>query len=217
VGRLDQNQKNVLCIAKIASLLSDRNIPCVWTIVGDGPDREAMEWSVRRQGVGDRFTFTGSKCREDVEQLTSEHHILILPSFFESVGHVLQEAQILGVVPIATWLEGATDFVITDGHDGRLCDSHDAHRFADAIAALHRDRRELARLSANALNSVRRRFAISIVSTQYRTMFEELRSSTARRTNRRRTLFGFRSVPGELMPTRLQTAVRRTRRLLRGA
>jgi len=114
----------------------------------------------------------------------------------------------LGVVPIATRLAGATDFVISDGNDGRLCDTSDAESFAAAIAGLHSDRAELARLSANAVASVRRRFAIATVSEQYRTLLEEIRTSALSRPRRRRTIAGLRRVPSQLMPTRLHTALR---------
>jgi glycosyltransferase involved in cell wall biosynthesis len=215
VGRLDQNQKNVLCIPQVAATLSDSGIQCLWTMIGDGPDRKAMENSVRDRGVRDLFTFTGVKCREDVERLTSQHHLLILPSIIEANPHVVQEAQMLGVVPIATRLSGATDFVIRDGHDGRLCDNYTAQEFAAAIAALDSDRNELARLSANAVASVRRRFAIAIVSAQYRTMLEAIRTSTLPRIGRRRTVVALRRVPSQLMPTRLQTALRMSLRVFR--
>jgi hypothetical protein len=121
----------------------------------------------------------------------------------------------LGVVPIATRLSGATDFVIRDGHDGRLCDNYTAQEFAAAIAALDSDRNELARLSANAVASVRRRFAIAIVSAQYRTMLEAIRTSTLPRIGRRRTVVALRRVPSQLMPTRLQTALRMSLRVFR--
>ena len=74
----------------------------------------------------------------------------------------------MGVVPVATRLAGATDFVIEHAKDGLLCDAPDPDAFAAAISRLHADREELARLSSQAAESVRKRFAIPIVAGLYR-------------------------------------------------
>ena len=217
VGRLEQNQKNVLCIPMIAAGLSARGISFHWTVVGDGPSRCALELELDSRGLSRQFTFVGNQQREGVEQQLSRNHVLVLPSFFESIGHVLQEAQMQGVVPIATRLAGATEFVITDGWDGLLCDTPTAEPFVSAISLLHVDRDRLIRLSSQAMQSVRKRFAISTIANMYRQMIDEDKPRATRRPRRRNVRRGFVFVPSALMPSRLKTATDLMRRRWRGS
>ena len=212
-GRLCQSEKNVLLIPQIAAKLQARGVKFQWTIVGDGEDRAALESAVAGSGSGDRFIFTGACTPELTEKHIAEHHILVLPSHTESIGHVLQEAAVLGVVGVASRLPGATDFVIDDGRSGILCTPGDADAFADAIDALHRDRAKLAALAWQARRNVLQRFDVRTLARSYYELFDSVASLKHRPREPQRTTFGRHTAPPELMPPRWQTAMN----LLRGA
>ena len=137
-----------------------------------------------------------------------------MTSFYESIGHVLQEAQMLGVVPVATRLEKSTAFVVTDGQTGRLCRSDDASDFADAIETLHSNRDELARLSHNARKEVRERFAISRLVQQWHDLFGQIDCYKSRDRRPRTRILGTYAVAPELLPSWLTTGARLLRRHL---
>jgi glycosyltransferase involved in cell wall biosynthesis len=211
VGRIAQDQKNVMLIGRIAAELLGRGVPFRWLMVGDGPTRAKLEAALEVAGVRGRFDFAGACDQHEVQQLLARQDVLVLPSFSESIGHVLQEAQMLGVVPVATRLEKSTAFVVTDGVDGRLCRSDDAADFAQAIAALHADREQMRRISEAGRRSVRRRFEISTIARQWYELF----SGIERQVPARRAILGIYPMSPELMPSRLSTGARLLGRRLR--
>jgi len=213
-GRLAQDQKNILLIPQIAQELARQNVSFRWQIIGDGPDRSQLQSAIRANGLADRFELLGARNQEEVQNLLSRQDVLVLPSFYESMGYVLQEAQMLGVVPIATRLEKSTAFVITDHQTGRLCRSADARDFADAIAALCADRNELRRLSINARRSVRQRFEISVIARQWYDLFTDLYRDKSCMMHQEPAILGAYPLAPELLPPRWTTAARLLQRKL---
>jgi glycosyltransferase involved in cell wall biosynthesis len=212
IGRLAQPQKNILLLPKIQALLSSRHVECVWEIIGEGPDGAELISRVRQAGLESRFVFHGQCGPQKVQSILSCQNVMVLPSFFELVPHVLQEAQMLGVVPVTS---PAGSVVVTDRQDGRICRNDDAEDFAKAIAALYEDRHELRRLSVNGTQSVQR-FEIGRIAHQYYRLFEEVDGWTDRPTRARRRRLGLYRLPKELMPSRLGSAWAMAKRVLRG-
>jgi glycosyltransferase involved in cell wall biosynthesis len=208
IGRLAQEQKNILLIPRIAIELSKRKIPFRWLIIGDGPDRAHFERTINVTGLRPQFDLVGVCNQNEVQRLLAQQDVLILPSFYESIGHVLQEAQMLGVVPVATNLEKSTAFVITEQQTGRLCRSGEAADFGAAIAALHADRDELQRLSQNARASVRERFDISRLAQQWYGLFCTINRTGANHQPARAGILGNYTVAPELLPSRLTTGAK---------
>jgi glycosyltransferase involved in cell wall biosynthesis len=206
-GRLCQSEKNVLLIPEIAAKLLARGVDFGWTIIGDGEDRAALEDAVAQSGAGDRFSFAGACTPEATERLIADHHVLVLPSHTESIGHVLQEAAVLGVVGVASRLPGATDFVIDDGKSGILCPPGDADAFAGAIDTLYGDRAKLAALAWQARRNVLQRFDVASLAKSYYELFDSVASLKHRPRAARKAAFGRHTAPPELMPPRWQTAM----------
>ncbi|MGO8747263.1 MAG: glycosyltransferase family 4 protein [Thermoguttaceae bacterium] len=215
VGRMDQRSKNILLLPEIARLLQDRGIACRWTMVGDGPDRRQLEQRVNACGLKGLFEFAGVCSPPQVEKILSEQNILVLPSFYESIGNVLQEAQILGVVPVASRLPGATDFVVCDRENGRLCESDSAGDFAKAIAELAADRGEMQRLATRAQVTVRERFLIPRIARGYCDLYEEITSRPRCIPPQRRPWMGTYQIPPELAQTRVVTIWRGVQKSIR--
>ena len=86
---------------KLPDLVS--NLPSAYSllIVGDGPEREAVEVAVDEAGVGDRVDIVGRLPHEETLQLIHDSDILILPSETESYGAVVFEALSLNTPVIA--------------------------------------------------------------------------------------------------------------------
>jgi glycosyltransferase involved in cell wall biosynthesis len=86
VGRLTE-QKRVGVLLTALSLLAARGLPMDLTIVGDGPERGALEGRASAPDLAGRVRFTGAVPPEDVPEHLSRARLLVLPSVDEGLGH----------------------------------------------------------------------------------------------------------------------------------
>jgi glycosyltransferase involved in cell wall biosynthesis len=117
-------------------------------VVGDGPDRAALE----RLG-GARFL--GAQPRERVLEALRAADAVFLPSSWENFPHVLVEALAVGTPVIATDVGGVAE-VVDDGVNGLLVRPGDADALAAAIRRFFGEDGLRMRLAAAAAASVER-------------------------------------------------------------
>jgi glycosyltransferase involved in cell wall biosynthesis len=89
------------------------------TIVGDGPERPAMERYLRRHGLADRVRLTGALDRGEIRRLLENTSVFLAPAHRESFGIAALEARASGVPVIASSRSGVATF-IEHGRDGLL-------------------------------------------------------------------------------------------------
>jgi glycosyltransferase involved in cell wall biosynthesis len=109
-GRLAA-EKGLPVLFESLALLRDKDIDYELTLVGDGPDRAALEMLANRLGIADRLRFAGFADQNGVRDLLMASDIFILPSFAEGVPVSLMEAMACGVPVIATNVGGVTELV----------------------------------------------------------------------------------------------------------
>ena len=102
-------------------------------IVGDGPDRAALEQRARRLGLASRVRFLGSVPHGELPALLAAADVVVQPSEAEGLANVWVEAVACGTPVVTTDVGGARD-VIDRPEAGRL-----VARDAAAIAAAVRD------------------------------------------------------------------------------
>ena len=107
-------------------------------LVGDGPERAALEARARALGVAARLPVTGAT-PEGAAPLAAAD-VLAAPSRNEGMGRALVEAMALGLPVVATAV-GGIPAVVEDGGCGRLVPPGDADALAAALAGLGRDAR----------------------------------------------------------------------------
>ncbi|RQH01802.1 glycosyltransferase family 4 protein [Natrarchaeobius oligotrophus] len=135
-----------------------RRADCAWnlTVVGsletDPAHRESVLSTVRESGLDDRVTLTGEVTDEELEPILERQHVLAVPSTYEGFGMAYLEAMEYGVVPIASAVGGAGEFV-EHGRNGYLVEPGAAGAIADIVDRLAANRDELAALGANALET----------------------------------------------------------------
>jgi glycosyltransferase involved in cell wall biosynthesis len=167
VGRLEQAQKGVLCLPDIYQACLDRGIDATLTIVGDGPDAEALQRKLSDRGLQDRTRRLKGLTPEQVYAVLLDAHVLLLPSQYEGLPIVLLESQACGCVPIASRLPGMTDAAVLDGETGLLVDVGDVAGFADAVATLYHDPARWSQLSRAGHDRVRRKFSVEVMGGAY--------------------------------------------------
>ena len=104
------------------------------TVIGDGPDRDALE----AQAADLPVDFVGYKSQAVVAEALSRTDVFVLPSFAEGVPVVLTEAMASGVPVVTTQIAGIPELV-EDGVSGHLVPPGDADTLREAIADLLQD------------------------------------------------------------------------------
>lgn len=101
------------------------------SIVGDGPERKALQDAVNQYGIGDQITFLRTIGREKVKQIYYDSDAFVLSSRSETFGVVFIEAMATGLPVIATRCGGPESFV--DENNGMLVKVNDVDELADAM------------------------------------------------------------------------------------
>ncbi len=105
------------------------------TLIGDGPERKALEEKARTMGLQECVTFAGYQSQAEVAQALSKTDIFVLPSFAEGVPVVLMEALASSVPVITSRIAGIPELV-EDQVNGLLIPPGDPGALADAIQEL---------------------------------------------------------------------------------
>jgi len=123
------------------------------TVVGDGPERAALERRARELGLDGRVSFLGSMGRGQVLRLFRAADASVLSSAWENFPHTVVEALAAGCPVIATAVGGVPE-VVRDGENGLLVPPGDPAALGAAIARFFGDDELRARLAAAAPRSV---------------------------------------------------------------
>jgi 2-deoxystreptamine N-acetyl-D-glucosaminyltransferase/2-deoxystreptamine glucosyltransferase len=145
VGRLAP-QKRPLDLPAIAERLAP---PVQFVIVGDGPQRDALEAEISRTPAHDRIHLVGFVVHRRVLAFLTHADVLVLPSAYEELGTVLIEAMAAGLPVVATCVGGIVN-VVEHEVTGLLTTAGDVAGLAAAVTRLLNDRELAARLAAAA-------------------------------------------------------------------
>ena len=132
VSTLAQN-KGVAVLLDALALLADRDD---WTldVVGDGPERAALEEQAATLGMSDRLTLHGSLPGPEVHALLRSTAIAVLPSYTEGLPNTVMEAMAHGVPVVASDV-GGVPLLLGEGA-GLMVPAGDPGALAEAIAKL---------------------------------------------------------------------------------
>ncbi len=143
-------------------------------IIGDGPERAALEGQTRELHLTDRVEFLGALPQRELPRYYREAAVFVLPSIREGMGLVLAEALLCGAPVIAANSGGVTD-IVRDGETGLLFPERDARALAEAIKRLLNDRALAARLAQKGAERVRAQFGAARVAEQFGQIFRASR------------------------------------------
>ncbi len=177
LGRLTQRKGTHVAIAAMQQLVASD--PALHLrVVGDGPERAALEVQVREAGLGARVQFVGALAPEQVAEEYAEAELFVMPAITdwkgeqEGFGLVLVEAIRAGVPVIASASGGIAD-VIKAGETGVLVPEGDATALAAAVTALRADPAKSESMAANARRDVDARFSASAIAAAYEAAYQQ--------------------------------------------
>ena len=127
------------------------------TVIGDGPERAALEAEVRDLGLTDDISFVGYQSQDGVAQALREADLLVLPSFAEGVPVVLMEAMAACLPVVATRIAGVPELVI-EGETGLLVAAGDDVDLARALVQVLADPEKMRHMGAAGREKVSRDF-----------------------------------------------------------
>jgi glycosyltransferase involved in cell wall biosynthesis len=133
-------------------------------ILGEGPERGALEALIARHGLGDIVTLTGH--RADVRELLPGFDLYVNSSTYEGVSLTILEAMAAGLPVVATAVGGNPE-VVEDGHTGVLVPPRDPRALGEVLAALLADGGRRAALGAAGRRRAEERFAFERMMTMY--------------------------------------------------
>lgn len=141
-GRLAP-EKGQRVFLRMAAELAARGLDAEYVIVGDGPDRCALDDLASYLGIRQRVTFAPMGDPHRIEHMD----VLVEPSVVEGLGLSVLQAQALGVPVVASGAGGVFGLV-DDGATGLMVPPGDVEAMARAVVRLLRDpagRMEMAR------------------------------------------------------------------------
>ena len=142
-------------------------------MIGDGPDRAAVERRAADAGLGDVVHFVGEQ--HDLVPWLSASDVFLLPSSQESFGLAALEAMACEVPVVASNVGGLPE-VIEDGVTGYLCPLDALDLMAERIVDLLGDPARRSRIGQAAAQHVRTHFCTDLIVPQYEAFYREVLS-----------------------------------------
>ena len=157
VGHLVARKRHADVIEALALLVPSR--PTLrYAIVGDGPERAALEALATARGVRERVVFAGQLPPAEAHRRAADADLFVLPSVDEAFGVAYVEAMAAGVPAIGCEREDGPAEIAAAGPGLVQVPPRDPRALADAIERLLADDGARAQLGRDARATVERSF-----------------------------------------------------------
>lgn len=130
IGRLSAEKGHADLIDAL-SILAARGARVTAVLVGDGPERAALQEQARTLGLEAQVHFPGYHV--ETARILEDTDLMVLPSHTEGLPNVALEAHAMEVPVLATRV-GGTPEVVIDRETGRLVEPRSPSALADALA-----------------------------------------------------------------------------------
>jgi N-acetyl-alpha-D-glucosaminyl L-malate synthase BshA len=151
-------------------------VPAKLVLIGDGPDRPALEHRSGAEGFGDSVEFVGEQL--DLVPWLSAADLFLLPSAQESFGMAALEAMACEVPVVATRVGGLPE-LIDDGVTGFLCEPDDVDAMAACGLSVLTNPARRAAIGQAARRRARTDFCIDAIVPRYEGYYEEVLAQAA--------------------------------------
>jgi len=168
VARLDRLKDHGTAV-RAAACLSTANIR--WFMVGDGPERPAVEAEIAGLGLQGRVQLLGE--RRDIPQLLSAADAFVLTSVSEGIPVTVLEAMAAQLPVVATRVGGLPELV-REGETGLLVPPGDPGAVVRACQVMIADREKSRMWGRAGQKLVEDRFSESRMHAEYRRLLQEI-------------------------------------------
>ncbi len=153
VGRLEKWKR----IEDVLYVLPDitRKFPIKYVVVGEGEMLSHLKEISHSLDLNEHVEFLGKKSRKEVKEYMSMADVLILPSLYEGMSHVILEAMACKTPVIASNVCGNPELV-TDKETGILVEPKSRKEIKNAIKRLLEDKKLGEVYAENALEKIKR-------------------------------------------------------------
>jgi len=151
-----------------AKILKENSISFIWYFVGDGPERENIEKSIKEYNLQEEIIITGMQ--KNPYPYINACDIYIQPSYEEAMPLTLIEAKRLNKPMVTTDTVGGRKLV-NDRIDGLICDIN-AQSIAVAVEKLITDKNTLEQIK-NSLNNIDYSEEFNKYKAQWKNLLEE--------------------------------------------
>lgn len=139
-------------------------------IVGDGPERQALEKLAVNLGISDNVEFLGFM--REIPHLLGQMDLVVLSSYSEGTSITLLEAMAAGK-PVVVTSVGGNSAIVEDGKNGFLVPPGAPGELADAILRLLDDHKLRERMSAENRRKIARSFSVGAMTKAYEAVYAE--------------------------------------------
>ncbi len=157
-------------------LLAKKGIPFHCVVVGEGPERSALEDQIARLDMKDWVTLAGAKTQDEVADLLKDADCYVQPSVItpsgkmEGIPVALMEAMASGLPVVASNLSGIPELVI-DGKTGYLVPERNPQALADAIEKIYLNHAEADSIAVAGQLHVQKEFSLRSNVNQISSLF----------------------------------------------
>ncbi len=141
-----------------------KQIPSKLIMMGDGPDRSAAEWLVKKYGLKDRVFFLGKT--DEVQNKLAIADLMLMPSELESFGLAALEGMACKVPAISTNMGGVPE-LIEHGKTGYLAEVGDVTSMTQYALEVLGDEKKLRDMGELARFEAQSRFCASSIIGKY--------------------------------------------------
>jgi len=136
-GRMVAAKGHRILIEALAALVAS-GISLTCTLIGDGPERPALEEQARQQGIADHVRFLGAQSHGATLEQVATADVFVLASFAEGLPVALMEAMALGIPCVSTTIAAIPE-LIRDQQNGLLVPPANVEALGEALARLAGD------------------------------------------------------------------------------
>jgi glycosyltransferase involved in cell wall biosynthesis len=156
--------KDYKTIIESLSMLNRHFTDFHYLIVGDGPERNNIEWLIQNYNLKDKITILGR--RTDIKELLSVSHVFIHSSCGEGCSNAILEAMSAGLPIIATDTGGTSEIVHNDF--GYLFPYGDVHRLSSILRLMTGNISELEKMGRTARAFAENNYSVQKMIIGYR-------------------------------------------------
>lgn len=178
VGSLEEKKGHRYLIEACVKLRDQgHQIDC--RIIGDGPERTALERLIHKSQLEDSVALLGAQSSVQVAAELSEADVFVMPSvvssnkLMEGIPVALMEAMAVGLPVIASHISGIPELV-EDGVSGCLVPERDSDAIAEALIDIRTNGDLRAKLGAKAREVISVQYNLSINTRQLSDLFHSV-------------------------------------------